>query len=676
MVKFISKLFGKRPDDDRSQGPKSTGSGEPSKKPSNNQQSESGKSSKSPKTQGKTEKKDRSAQENRQSDRAPKGEGSGSSSESGDAPKKRRRRRRSGGEGRSGDGRKNRENRGENTAGDSSAGGSHGGDANGGGSGENKSGEGRRSNEGRREGRSGEGRSRKSGRSPDGARKSRDDRPPRKPRKSDAEVAAEAAAAHAEWDPASYDVPVEEGKTRFVDFDIPSEVLHAISDLGFQYATPIQAEILPSIIEGRDAVGQAQTGTGKTAAFLTSLFTHLMRNKPSKERKIRTPRALILAPTRELAQQIEKEARQIGKYTGLRTMAVFGGMDYVKQKRILEDGVIDVIAATPGRLIDFMRSKDVILRDVEVLVIDEADRMLDMGFIPDVRRITRATPPVEKRRTMFFSATYTEVVHRLADSWTNDPVKVEIEPESIAADTVDQTVFIVTNDEKFAIVINLLQKEQPERVLIFVNRRDQVSSLYRKLYSYEIAVAEMSGSVPQNKRQRVLEDFRSAKINVMVATDVAGRGIHIDGINYVINYNLPDDAEDYVHRIGRTGRAGAEGKAFSFATEDDGLLIPPIEEYINRELPCKYPKADWLILPKPTRKPPPSKKRDGGGRGGSGGGRGGSGGGRGRSGGGGRGRSGGGGGGRGRSGGGGGRRRSSGGGGGSKSGGSGGGGKK
>jgi len=410
MVKFISKLFGKRPDDDPPRDRQSTGSGEPSKKPSKNQQSGGGKPSADAKSQGKggesqSKKNESRSDGSRGGKRRESGSSAGASGShretsehSGDAPpKKRRRRRRSGsggGRGEGGEGRRSHED------------GESGGDA-----GQNntrKEGGERRGDRGNRDNRN-DGERRESRRDGDGGRggRSKKSRPPREPRKSAEEHAAEAAAAHAEWDPASYDVPAEEGKTRFVDFDIPSEVLHAIADLGFQYATPIQAEILPSIIEGRDAVGQAQTGTGKTAAFLTSLFTHLMRNKPTKARKVRTPRALILAPTRELAQQIEKEARQIGKYTGLRTMAVFGGMDYVKQKRILEDGVIDVIAATPGRLIDFMRSKDVILRDVEVLVIDEADRMLDMGFIPDVRRITRATPPTEKRRTMFFSATYT-----------------------------------------------------------------------------------------------------------------------------------------------------------------------------------------------------------------------------------------------------------------------------
>ena len=394
--------------------------------------------------------------------------------------------------------------------------------------------------------------------------------------------------------------------------------MHAIHDLGYEYCTPIQAGVLQGIMQGRDAVGQAQTGTGKTAAFLIGTFTNLLR-KPHPDPVPGTPRALVLAPTRELAIQIELEARELCRHTPFASLAVFGGQDYERQRRVLRDQVVDLVVATPGRLIDFLRSGDVKLNRIEALVIDEADRMLDMGFIPDVRRIVNSTPNKSRRQTMFFSATMSVSVNRLAEQWTTNPVRVEIEPENIAAETVDQAVFITTRDQKLAIIYNLLKQEDPERVLIFANRRDQASRLYGDLVTHGFKVELMTGAVPQKKRVRVLEQFRQGEIKVLVATDVAGRGIHVEGIDFVINYTLPEDPEDYVHRIGRTGRAGTEGKAFSFASEFDGYAIPDIEEYIKQELTCITPKESWLFLPKPIVERPKERGRGqrGGGRSGS-----------------------------------------------------------
>jgi ATP-dependent RNA helicase RhlB len=276
-------------------------------------------------------------------------------------------------------------------------------------------------------------------------------------------------------------------------------------------------------------------------------------------------------------------------------------MDYQKQKQLLAEKVFDIIVATPGRLLDFKRQGDVHLGKVEILVLDEADHMLDMGFIPDVRQIIHSTPPKERRQTMLFGATLTPEVSRLASQWTREPFTVEIEPEQVAVDTVDQVVYLTTAKEKFTVLYNLIKQQKPERIIIFCNRRDQTRRLAERLRSYRIRCAFLSGEIGQKKRIRTLEDFRAGKIRVMVATDVAGRGIHVEGISHVVNYNLPLDPEDYVHRIGRTGRAGVAGTSISFATEDESFQLPAISEFIGYELPCVYPE-DPLLSPPP---PPP-----------------------------------------------------------------------
>ena len=426
------------------------------------------------------------------------------------------------------------------------------------------------------------------------------------PRNEHASAASVGAELKARWDVSQFKVQPAQGKTRFHDFDLPSPLLHAISDLGFEYCTPIQAKILPSSLSGKDASGRAQTGTGKTAAFLITVITRML-NKPIRDkRKPGTPRILVLAPTRELVLQISEEARHLSKFTTLKTISVFGGMDYKKQIKQLSGDPVDIVVATPGRLLDFQRRRDISLKKIEVLIIDEADRMLDMGFIPDVRKIIYSTPEKDKRQTLLFSATLTGEITRLASQWTRNSVTVEIEPEQIAVQTVDQVVYIVTTMDKFALLLNIIHRQHIKRALIFCNRRDEVRRLVKMLTRHGINCSALSGDIPQNKRIRRLEAFKTGKIRVLVATDVAGRGIHIQDMDYVINFMLPHDPEDYVHRIGRTGRAGATGTSVSFADEKDAFYIPAIEAFIEQKLSCIEPNQEWLTTPTPI---PARKKR-------------------------------------------------------------------
>jgi ATP-dependent RNA helicase RhlB len=412
------------------------------------------------------------------------------------------------------------------------------------------------------------------------------------------------------WDPSSFSVPLADGKLRFHDLDLPDEVMHAIFDLGFQYCTPIQSEILPSTLAGKDATGRAQTGTGKTAAFLISIFTTLLKTPRDNSSKKAGVRALILAPTRELAVQITEEAKALSAHTPFRTLAVFGGIDYEKQRRELRQHTIDVLVATPGRLLDYHRQGEVKLGSVEILVIDEADRMLDMGFVPDVRKIIHCTPQKSRRQTLLFSATLTPEVLRLASQWTRNPVQVEIEPEQVATDSVQQIVYITTTEDKAALLYSLVTQQKLERVIVFCNRRDETRRLTEFLQRYEVNCAMISGEIHQKKRMKTLEGFKSGNIRVLVATDVAGRGLHIEGVSHVINYTLPHDPEDYVHRIGRTGRAGATGTSISFACEEDSFYIPDIENYLGDPLQCIHPDEAWLTLPPPPPKKPSGPKSD------------------------------------------------------------------
>ena len=396
------------------------------------------------------------------------------------------------------------------------------------------------------------------------------------------------------WTPNDFPVTKAEGQCRFYDFKLSNSILHAVADLNFKYCTPIQEEIFKHSLFGKDAIGRAQTGTGKTAAFLIIIILKLIKNLPPYKRSKGSPRVLILAPTRELVIQIENDAIDLAKYTKLKTVSVYGGMDYKKQINRVKGSNIDILVATPGRLIDFMGKKLIHLNKVEVLIIDEADRMLDMGFIPDIRRIVRNTPHQEKRQTLFFSATFSEDVKRLAQSWTVNAKIIEIEPEQLETDTVSQLNYIVSTDDKFKLLYNLLQQKEFKKVLLFSNRKDTARKIQHKLSNYDISNTLLSGDIDQRKRLNRLENFKKGKVRVLVATDVAGRGIHIEGISHVINYNLPEDAEDYVHRIGRTGRAGLTGISISFACEDDSFQIPNIEKYLGHKLELIHPEEVML----------------------------------------------------------------------------------
>ena len=384
----------------------------------------------------------------------------------------------------------------------------------------------------------------------------------------------------------------------FAGLNLPPELLQAIEELQFHSCTPVQAEVLPHALDGEDIVSQAQTGTGKTAAFLITLIAYHLENPELDPRPAGTPFALIVAPTRELAIQISDDGADLAKYTDIRIVTLMGGIDYEKQKRQCQQ-TTDILVATPGRLLDFCRSSVVDLRRVETLVIDEADRMLSMGFIPDIRAIVRQTPRKEQRQTLLFSATLSEDIRRLASQWTQEPVQIEIEPEQLAVQSITQLVYLVASDQKYSLLYNLIISQHLDRVLVFTNRRDQARTLENRLHRNGINSGLLTGDVPQRKRLRTLEDFKSGAIHILVATDVAGRGIHVEDISHVINYNLPEDSEDYVHRIGRTGRAGAEGISISFACESESFEIPDIEELLGHPLDHVQP-PDELLAPPPA----------------------------------------------------------------------------
>jgi ATP-dependent RNA helicase RhlB len=372
-------------------------------------------------------------------------------------------------------------------------------------------------------------------------------------------------------------------------YALPDEVRWGIADAGFVFATPIQAKTLPIALAGRDVAGQAQTGTGKTAAFLITIFTRLL-GKPAS-RPPRGPRALVVAPTRELVAQIRADAEILGRHTGLATLAVFGGMDYRLQREQVKT-IPDLLVGTPGRLLDYEQQGVVSFKDVEILVIDEADRMFDMGFIRDLRRILRRCPPYHRRQTLLFSATLSVRVMELAYEHTNNAEKVEIEPERVLARGITEILYHVSATEKFRLLLGLLEREGGSRVLIFVNRRTTAADLVRGLSANGYPTRALAGNVPQDRRLRMLQDFKDGKLAVLVATDVASRGLHIEGVSHVINYDLPQDSEDYVHRIGRTGRAGAEGTAVSFACDDYVFSLDAIESRVGRKIPVEWPPED------------------------------------------------------------------------------------
>ena len=384
-------------------------------------------------------------------------------------------------------------------------------------------------------------------------------------------------------------MPDNEEVLTFAEFALPPTIATAIDDLGFTHCTPIQGAVLPYSLSDYDVTGQAQTGTGKTAAFLITILTQQVEFPPEESGPVGTPRALILAPTRELALQIEADARDLSRHMRAHVVAVVGGMDFDRQQQQLEKRPVDILVATPGRLIDFCNRRVISLREVEVLVIDEADRMLDMGFIPDVRHIVYQTPKKRERQTLFFSATFNDDVMNLANQWTVDPMHVVIQPEHVAVDTVDQRFWHTSKADKAGTLVQFIQHKKPSHTLVFVNRRDQARHLVSHLNRQGIECEGLAGDIPQRKRLATLNRFKEGKTNLVIATDVAGRGIHVEGISHVINYDLPDDAEDYVHRIGRTGRAGASGISISFVSEDDAFNLPAIEAFIGEQIVCTHP---------------------------------------------------------------------------------------
>ena len=405
---------------------------------------------------------------------------------------------------------------------------------------------------------------------------------------------------------------------KFTELSLPEAVLKGIEKAGFTDLTPVQEESVPLALQGKDVAAQAQTGTGKTAAFLLSLFTRLLA---SEKERTGNPRALIIAPTRELVAQIYEDAKVLGAFCDFKVQPIFGGVDYDKQRQALKEGV-DVIVATPGRLIDYAKQKVFSMHRIEALVIDEADRMFDMGFIQDLRFIMRRLPPFDKRQTMLFSATLSQRVMELAYEFMDVAEKVQIEPEKVTADRVEQILYHVGRREKFPLLLGLLRKEEAlERALVFVNTKREAEHLTDRLKANDFKAGIISGDVDQRKRMRILKEFKEGHLTFLVATDVASRGIHVDGVTHVFNYDLPQDAEDYVHRIGRTARAGAVGKAISFADEDLVFHLIEIEEYIGHKVPSAFPVEEdfvWDFRRGAPRKKSPMPDKQGG-RGGGGG---------------------------------------------------------
>jgi ATP-dependent RNA helicase RhlB len=384
---------------------------------------------------------------------------------------------------------------------------------------------------------------------------------------------------------------------------LSDSVMQGIRDAGFTYCTPIQAQTLPAALQGRDIAGQAQTGTGKTAAFLVALFQSLLSKPAPPGRHATSIRALVVAPTRELAVQIHKDAAVLGKHTGLRMAVVFGGTDYEKQRQIVADGV-DVLIGTPGRIIDYFKQHIYDLRHVQVLVLDEADRMFDLGFIADIRFILRRLPRPEHRQSMLFSATLSQRVLELAYEHMNNPELVRIEPDKVTIDRIRQVIYFPSMEEKIPLLVGLLRETEAHRTMVFVNTRRMAERLEASLRANGFHAQALSGDVPQKKRLQFLRQFHEGELAVLIATDVASRGLHIPDVSHIFNFDLPQDAPDYVHRIGRTARAGADGDAISFGCEEYAISLPDIEDYIGRKIPVAAVAPE--LLAKLIAAPPPS----------------------------------------------------------------------
>ena len=384
--------------------------------------------------------------------------------------------------------------------------------------------------------------------------------------------------------------------TKFSDLPLLPEIQTAVSEAGFEYCTPIQAESLKISLQGKDIAGQAQTGTGKTIAFLLAAFQHLMKNpKPNRNSRNQSQvRFIMLAPTRELAIQIAKDAELLGKNTGLKVALAYGGTGYDQQQKAIEQGV-DILIGTPGRIIDFWKKKIFNLHECQGLVLDEADRMLDLGFIQDIRFLLRRLPKPEKRLSLMFSATLSHRVMELSYEHMNQPEKVEIKAETVNTKKINQYVYYPANDEKIPLLLGLIDKLKPERAIVFVNTKRNAETIDDYMRGNDIKAVMISGDVRQNKRQSLLKESAYGQHQVLIATDVVARGLHIDDVSHVFNYDLPQVAEDYVHRIGRTARAGASGEAHSFACEDTAFYLPEIETYIGMRVPMESVTSDLLL---------------------------------------------------------------------------------
>jgi ATP-dependent RNA helicase RhlB len=395
---------------------------------------------------------------------------------------------------------------------------------------------------------------------------------------------------------------------RFEELDIPPRVLEGIKAAGFRECTPVQSLTLPVALRGKDIAAQAQTGTGKTAAFLIAVFSRMLSSRSPGRGQ--SPRALIIAPTRELVVQIDAEARLLGAGTGFRIVPVYGGIDYLKQREEIAKDV-DVLIGTPGRLIDYLKQKVYSLRKTEFLVIDEADRLFDMGFIADLRFLLRRMSPYDKRQSMLFSATLSNRVLELCYEHMNNPERFSVSPENLTVDLIEQGIYHVGMSEKVGLLLGILSREPDGRYLIFCNTKAAAERLDALLNTNGFAAAAITGDLPQDKRMKVLARFKDGRLPILVATDVASRGLHIEGVTHVINYDLPQDAEDYVHRIGRTARAGAGGKAISLACEEYVHSLSDIEDYIRQKIPI-MPLSDEMIVTGYRRRPARTMKQEAG----------------------------------------------------------------
>ena len=403
---------------------------------------------------------------------------------------------------------------------------------------------------------------------------------------------------------------------RFASLDLEPSILRGIEDAGFEYCTPIQAQSLPAVLAGRDVEGQAQTGTGKTAAFLVGIMNVLLREPRHPDAGTGQPRAIVLAPTRELAVQIHRDAEQIGLYTGLRFGVVFGGTGYESQRQMLRDG-LDVLIGTPGRLIDYFKQKIFHLNAVRVAVLDEADRMFDLGFIRDIRYLLRRMPPPQQRLSLLFSATLSMRVRELAYEHMNSPTMVDATPENhVTVASVSQRLYHVGEKDKIPLLIGLLRRMDVTRTIIFFNTKREAEKVDAWLAGNELIAGMLNGDVPQRRRLALLDRFKRGELPILLATDVAARGLHIPDVSHVFNYDLPQDAEDYVHRVGRTARVGAKGDAVSFSCERFCYSLTDIETFIGQSIPAEVASAELMADPAPPARRryarQPSRGRSGG----------------------------------------------------------------